>query len=588
MKYLRALMSRITGIFTKDRADDDLRAELEAHLEMETAEYIRRGMHPAEARRRARLASGGMTQAAEAVRDRRGLPWVENIVADFTYAIRALNHSRSFTIIVVLTLALGIGANTAIFSVIRGVLLKPLPHRDGDRLVYLRQSADGPTGASIQFSVPEVVALRSGAPSLAEIAEYSPWFGILQGTNDVARITTAIVTGNFFDVMGLSPVLGRLTSSLDDGKAATPVMVLTHEFWVSRFGGDSSIVGKQVRLDGSSVTVIGVMQPAPFFPTRVQAMTNMVVSPHHLSAMMTQDRSHRMTQVLARLAPGASVKQARTEVAAVHERMRNDFKAFYDPGSHYRADVLPFKEALGERARPTLWLLLGAAAFVLIISAANVTNLTLMRGVRREQELVVRAALGAGISRLRRLLLAENLVLTLAGGALGIAIAIGGVGLLTSFAQRYSARANEIALDRTVLGFTFLVSIALAMLLSFVATMPKEGTFGSISAARHAATVAKGTGRGADRRVRRASRRCRIADAYDAATLRRGHRTQNRIDSHDARAAAQSGATHTHGGRGEQGVVRSHVPRAGCAARRHRCRHWLYHAPSYIGHEFHD
>jgi hypothetical protein len=197
---------------------------------------------------------------------------------------------------------------------------------------------------------------------------------------------------------------------------------------------------------------------------------------------MVEDRAHRMTEVVARLAPDVSVKQARAEVASVHDRMQNEHRASYNRSSEYQVSVLPFKEALGERARPTLWLLMAAAAFVLIISAANVTNLTLMRGVRREQELVVRAALGAGVARLRRLLLAENLVLTLGGAALGIIIAIGGVGLLTSFAQRYSARANEISLDRTVLGFTLAMSVALALLLSFVATMPKEGTFGSISA----------------------------------------------------------------------------------------------------------
>jgi predicted permease len=482
MRFFRAALARITGLFTKDRADGDLQAELLEHLEMETAENIRRGMHPDEARRQARLAAGGLTQAAEAVRDQRGLPWVESIVADVRYALRALRRSPGFTAIVVLTLALGIGANTAIFSVVRGVLLKPLPHREGAKLVYLRHSADGPTGANVLFSVPEVRDFRAGVASLAGIAEYSPWSGTILGDHDVVRIDMGLVTGNYFQVMGLSPLLGRLTSPSDDGKGVPPVMVLTHEFWMSRFGGDSNVVGKQVRMDGLSVTVIGVLQPAPFFPTRVQAMLNMVVSPHHLGAQMTQDRIHRMTEVVARLAPGATLEQARAEVTAVHARMMNADKAAYDPASHYRVAILPFKEALGQRARPTLLMLMIAAAFVMIISAANVANLTLMRGVRREQEIVIRAALGAGVSRLRRFLLVENLVLTLSGAALGVLIAIGGVGLLTSLAQRYSPRANEISLDRTVLGFTLTVSVALALLLSLVAAIPKEGTFASISA----------------------------------------------------------------------------------------------------------
>ncbi len=482
MKQLRVAFARLAGVFTKYRGDSDLGEEMAAHLEMETAENIRRGMGPAEARRKAMMAAGGVTQAAEAVRDQRGLPSVESIAADVKYAFRALRRTPAFTTIVVITLALGIGANTAIFSVVRGVLLKPLPHRDGNRLVYLRQSTDGPTGENIGFSVPEVGDYRAGAPSLAGIAEYSPWFATIIGDNDVRRIDIGLVTGNFFDVMGLAPILGRLTSPSDDGKGVPPVMVLTHEFWMSRFGGDSGIVGKQLRTDAGSITVIGVLQPAPFFPTRVQALANMVVSPHHLGAQMVGDRIHRMTQVVARLSPSATMAQVVNEVSATNARMRADHKEAYDPASHYRVAVIPFKEALGERAKPTLWLLMGAAAFVMIISAANVANLTLMRGVRREHEIVIRAALGAGVSRLRRFLLVENLVLTLAGAAVGVLLAVGGVGLLTSLAARYSARANEIRLDGVVLGFTLAISVALALLLSFLASLPKEGTFASISA----------------------------------------------------------------------------------------------------------
>ena len=479
MRYVRAALRRLAGVFTGHRADDELREELQSHLDMETAENIRRGMSPDAARRQALLASGGLTQAAEAVHDQRGLPWIESVVADMKYALRTLRHSPAFTAVVVITLALGIGANTAIFSVVRGVLLKPLPNRNGDRLLYLRHSADGPGQANISFSVPEVRDLRTGVPSLGGIAEYSPWTLTLQSDNDVVRIDVGLVTGNYFEVMGLAPVRGRLTRPSDDGAGVPPVMVLTHAFWIKRFGGDSGLVGRQVKLDGQSVMVIGVLQPAPFFPDRIDALLNMVVSPHHVSAMMVQNRSHRMTEVVARLATGASVAQARTEVAAVDARMRRDFKEAYNPGSHYRIAVLPFKEALGERARLTLWLLMGAAAFVMIISAANVANLTLMRGVRREHEMVVRAALGAGVGRLRRLLLVENFMLTLLGAAFGVVIALGGVRLLISLAARYSPRANEIRLDATVLGFTLALSVTLALLLSFIASLPREGTFAS-------------------------------------------------------------------------------------------------------------
>src|SRR5262249_33863766 len=235
-----------------------------------------------------------------------------------------------------------------------------------------------------------------------------------------------------------------LTDARDDGPGVPPVMVLTHEGWIKRFAGDSGIVGKQVVLDKKPVTVIGVLQPAPFFPRPVDGILNMVASEHHLSSLMVEGRAHRMTEVVARLAPAATPEQARAEVAAVYARMQGDHPDAYEQAAHPRVVVIPFKEVLGERARLTLWLLMGAAAFVLIISAANVVNLTLMRGVRREPELVVRAALGAGVGRLRRLLLVENLLLTLAGGVLGVLLAIGGAQFPLPFARRYSPRAHQL------------------------------------------------------------------------------------------------------------------------------------------------
>jgi predicted permease len=482
MKQLRAALARTAGVFTKRHADDELREEMEAHLEMEIAEYVRRGMPPDEARRKALMTSGGLSVAAEKVRNQRGLPWIEGTFADARYALRSLRRSPAFTAVVVITLALGIGANTAIFSVVRAVLLKPLPHRDGDRLVYLRHAADGPAGANLSFSVPEVRDLREGAPSLGGIAEYSPWFHTLQADDEAIRIDVGLVTGNYFDVMGLSPVLGRVTTPDDDGTGVPPVMVLTHDFWMRRFGGDSSIVGRRVRVDGMPVTMIGVLQPAPFFPDRVDALLNMVVSPHHLSAQMVEARIHRMTEVVARLAPNATLDRAKSEVAAVHARMVSDYREAYDPASNYRVAVIPFKDVLGERARLTLWLLMAAAAFVMVICAANVANLTLMRGIRREHELVVRAALGAGVGRLRRLLLVENLVLTTIGALLGVLIAVEGVGLLTSLAERYSPRASEIELNVPVLSFTLGLSVMIALLLSFLASLPREGKLGAVSA----------------------------------------------------------------------------------------------------------
>jgi len=397
-------------------------------------------------------------------------------LSELRYALRSLARARGFAIAVILTLGLGIGANTAIFSVVRGVLLKPLPHRDGDRLVYLRQSINGPGGENIDFSVPEILDFRNGAKTLGGIAEYSGMTYTIQGEKEASRISVGLVTGNYFKVMGLSAVMGRLLDDSDDGTAVSPVMVLTYEYWMKHFGGDRGVVGRKVTVDNKPVTIVGVAQAAPTFPQRMDALMNMVISEHHTSALMVQGRTHRMTEMIARLAPGATVQQARTEIKTIRERVQNAYPEAYDKNSGYKVTVTPFQEVLGEKARLTLWLLMGAAAFVMIISCANVANLTLMRGVRREQELVVRAALGAGAGRLRRLLLAENLVLAFGGAVLGLIIAVGGVKLLVALAQRYSPRADEIQLDGVVLGFTLLLSVVVATLLSFAPSLAKEGS----------------------------------------------------------------------------------------------------------------
>ena len=402
---------------------------------------------------------------------------------DLRYVLRSLARARGFVVAVVLTLGLGIGANTAIFSVVRGVLLKPLPNRDGDRLVYLRQSMEGPGGDDIAFSVPEINDFRTASTTLGGIAEYSPITFTLAGEQQAQRIDVGLVTGNYFSVMGLSPVLGRAFDTRDDGPGAAPVMMLTHEFWQNRFGADSGIVGRSLRVNGRAVTVVGVLQAAPSFPGRMDALMNMVNSEHHLSATMITGRTHRMTQVVARLAPKATVEQARAEVARISAAAHAEHPEAYDAGSRFRITLSPFREVIGEKARLTLWLLMGAAAFVLVIACANVANLTLMRGVRRDHELLVRAALGAGTTRLRRLLLTENLVLAILGGALGLAIAYGGVGLLITFAARFSPRAGEIRLDGVVLGFAIAITLGVAVLLSYVPRLTGDHALGAALAA---------------------------------------------------------------------------------------------------------
>lgn len=398
---------------------------------------------------------------------------------DLTFAWRSLTRARGFSIAVVLTLALGIGANTAIFSVLRGVVLRPLPHQDGDRLMYLRHSADGPGATNIAFSVPEIDDLRNGSRMLAQIAEYSPLTLNVVEESDAYQLDAGLVTGNYLSVMGLNPIIGRPFTAGDDGGGAAPVVMLTHGFWMSHFQGDSAIVGKTMRIGGRSVEIIGVLQPAPFFPGRIDALMNMSISEHHVSALMVQGRTHRMTEVIARLAPGASVAQARAEVATLRERIQDTYPEVYDKASNYKVTITPFREVLGRDARTLLGLLIGVAAFILVIGCANVANLTLMRTVRREQELNVRAALGAGAARLRRLLLIENLALSLAGAVLGIVLAVAGVRLLATIAARVTPRASEIRVDSAVLAFSLLLAIGVAMLLAFVPGVSRHTDLGA-------------------------------------------------------------------------------------------------------------
>jgi len=466
---------RIRSLFQRDRVEHELDEEQRYHIEQQTDLNIRLGMSPDAARYEALRAFGGVEYQKEVSRDRRGTRWLEELVGDLKFSIRALRRTPGFTLTVIVTLALGVGANTAIFSVVRGVLLKPLPHRHGERLLYLRQSGSGPGQQDINFSVPEVRDLRTRVPSFAGVAEFSSWSSILYEKSATQRLNVGLVTGNYFDVMGLAAEIGRTTGPQDDGVAAAPVAVLSHEFWVTHYGANPGIVGTNITLDKHPVTVIGVLEPAPFFPDRVDALLNLVNSAHHLGASMQNQRSHRMTRVVARLTPTTTLERARSEVASVYASMLKQNPSDYPAASHYSIDVMTLKEALGHDAQLVLYLLMASAAFVLIVSASNVANLTLMRSVKREHELVVRAALGAGSARLRRLKLAENLILTTAGAAVGMLIARGGVKVLTAFAERYSPRASEIHLDGVVMVFTLAVAVALAIALSLFVSIPGDG-----------------------------------------------------------------------------------------------------------------
>ncbi|HJQ19326.1 MAG TPA: ABC transporter permease [Gemmatimonadaceae bacterium] len=391
-----------------------------------------------------------------------------SFLADLRRSIRSLTHARGFAAAVIATLALGIGANTAMFTLLRGTLLRPLPNRDGERLVYLRQSAKAAGQDNVVFSVPEIVDITNANKSLSGVAEYSQMtFTML--TQDVpVHVQVGIVSGNYFKVMGLGMILGRPTNEGDDGPNAPSVTVLSPTFWMQHFGGDKSVIGRVITVNDRPSTIIGVAQSAPQYPARTDIYVNTVTSPHHMSATMVTGRTHRMTEVFAREKPTYTLEQTRSEIARISKTMYADHPDAYEKAAGYAITVMPLREALNERASLTMWLLMGAATFVLLISCANVANLTLMRGVRREREMLVRAALGAGTWRLRLLLLGENLTLALIGGALGVVVAFAGLEMLKAFAQQLSPRADEIRVDGLVLAVTLATSVLAAVVLSFV------------------------------------------------------------------------------------------------------------------------
>jgi hypothetical protein len=318
---------------------------------------------------------------------------------------------------VVLTLALGIGANAAMFSLVRGVLLRPLVNRDEDRLIYIRQSAPGEGDRNATFSVPEIADLRArvNLKTLSSFGEFSTLGFTLVGLGEPRSVQAGVVGGSYFQVMGLRPVLGRLLDEHDDGPNAAGAVVLTYRFWSTTLKRDPSVIGKHVRLDSfvdaRPATVVGVLEPCVPYPQDTEIIANIVTSSHHLSATMVTGRIHRMTELFARLAPGADLETARAELGSVYEVMKREHPEAYPARADYRISAARLRDQLTSGARTILLVLMAASVLVFVIACSNVANLILARTVRRESELGIRAALGASTGALRRTLLAESLLL---------------------------------------------------------------------------------------------------------------------------------------------------------------------------------
>jgi putative ABC transport system permease protein len=401
-----------------------------------------------------------------------------SFVRDLRVAAYSLIRTPGLAIAVVLTLALGIGANAAIFTLVRGVLLKPLVNRDEDRLIYIRQSAPGIGNENAAFSVPELQDMRASVKTLSAFGDFSAINFTMIGLGEPRSIRGGVVGGTFFDVMGLHPVLGRLIGPQDDGPQAAGVVVLTYRFWTTALHKAPSVLGKTIRLGSlgdRSATVIGVLEPCVPYPEDTEIISNMVTSPHHLSATMVTGRIHRMTEVFGRLAPGVTLDQARAELSSAYSAMKKDHPESYAQEADFQIGVKLLRDEITSGARTVLLVLLAASGLVFIIACSNVANLILARTVRREGELAVRVALGASRGALRRMLLAESLLLCGAGAAIGVLSAQPMVAVLARYASRFSIRALDFRVDSSLLWVGAALAIVAAVILAFVPRLPSSG-----------------------------------------------------------------------------------------------------------------
>src|SRR6267154_2438194 len=419
---------------------------------------------------------------------------------DLRVAFYSLMRTQGLAITVILTLALGIGANAAIFTLVRGVLLKPLVNRDENRLIYIRQSARGIGVENTTFSVPEIQDLRARIKTLGAFGDFSTIGFTLIGLGEPREVRAGVVGGSYFEVMGLHPVLGRLIGPQDDGPKAAGVAVLTYRFWTTTLRKDPSAIGKTVHLGSGilgnrSATIIGVLEPSVPYPQDTEIIANVATSPHHLSATMVTDRLHRMTELFGRLAPGATLDQASAELRSVYGAMTKGHPEVYSAKAGFQIGAKLLRDQITSGARTVLLVLLAASALVFIIACSNVANLILTRTVRREGELAMRAALGATTGALRRMLLAESLLLCGAGAALGVMSAQPLVAILARYASRFSVRALDLTVDNSMLWVGAALAIVAAVILAFVPRLPSTDSSSGLSLSSGSVRITGSTSR---------------------------------------------------------------------------------------------
>jgi putative ABC transport system permease protein len=454
---LNDLRIRLRALFRRKRVERELDEELRFHIERQTEKYVQAGMKPGEAARRARIELGGVEQTKEECREARGVNFIETTIRDLRYGLRQLRRSPGFTIVAILTLALGIGANTAVFSVVNGVLLDALPYPQANRLVFLHEHIRQVPLMSISY--PNLQDWERQNTVFEPLGAFNTTQFALTGAGEPEELAGMNVSAGFLPALGVKPVLGRLFGKSDDRPGATPAALITYSLWEQKFGGDPQAIGRTLDLNGRSYTLIGIL-PASFrFPIPAD-----VYVPLGLEAdqtRMQQRGEHPGIYAIARLRPGVTIEQARAQMQTIMARLAQQYPATNQDDT---AVVEPFQQAyesivLSAGLPSALWMLLGAVGFVLLIACANVASLLLARGAGREREMAVRAALGAGRSRLARQMLAESMMLAFGGAICGLILATAGMSALKTMISGDVPQGVNFAIDWRVLLFLFAVTV---------------------------------------------------------------------------------------------------------------------------------